>query len=958
MSDPASLATLDVLTKLGPAAFFTDFNLHALVVCRAINLSFEHGYSDGSCPHFEWLGAVAGACFGDYQAGFRFGQLGYDLVEKRGLKRFQARTYNNFAVQVLPWTRHVKAIRDLLHRAFEAANNIGDLTFAAFACSNLNANLLAAGDPLVEVQREVERGFAFVQKIGFGYAIDSLSPHLGLVRTLRGLTPKFGSFDDKELDELRLERRFASNPDLGPAEYGYWLRKLQARFIAGDYESAIEAASRAEKRPGAWQTTVDTADHYFYAALSRAAIYDSALPDERQQHIDALSAYHRQLEVWAVNCPENFENRAMLVSAEIARIESRILDAEHLYEQAIRSARANGFVHNEAVANEMAGRFYGARGFEQIAQLYLRNARQCYLSWGAEGKVRQLDELYPHLRKEQPVTDARRTIGAPIEHLDLATVLKISQAVSGEIVLENLIDTLLRTAIEHAGAERGLLILPRGAELRIQAEATTGGSSVTLELRDAPISSAELPEAVIQYAARTQESVMLDDASARGSFSNDEYIRRAHALSVLCLPLVKQGRLVAVLYLENNLAANVFTPARIAVLSVLVSAAAISLENSRLYRDLQEREAKIRRLVDANIVGVLISNLEGPILEANDAFLQMVRYTRDDLTSGRLRWTELTPPEWQALTERAVAQLRSTGTCEIYEKEYSRSDGSRVPVLVAATVIGDARSESLAFVLDLTERKRAEEERERLRQAQADLAYMSRVITVGELAASLAHEIKQPIAAAVMNARTCARWLQRDTPDIAEACEAASRIVKDTTRAAEIIDHVRSLYRRGTPQRELVDLNEIVREMMVLLQHEANRYSIPIRAELTPNLPKVMADRVQLQQVLMNLMLNGIEAMKDTGGELTVTSKSNEDGQLIVSISDSGIGLPQDPDRIFEAFFTTKSQGTGMGLSISRTIVESHSGRLWASANMGRGATFHFSLPSQAKTAEICEGAA
>jgi PAS domain S-box-containing protein len=958
MSDPASLATLDVLTKLGPAAFFTDFNLHALVVCRAINLSFEHGYSDGSCPHFEWLGAVAGACFGDYQAGFRFGQLGYDLVEKRGLKRFQARTYNNFAVQVLPWTRHVKAIRDLLHRAFEAANNIGDLTFAAFACSNLNANLLAAGDPLVEVQREVERGFEFVQKIGFGYAIDSLSPHLGLVRTLRGLTPKFGSFDDKELDELRLERRFASNPDLGPAEYGYWLRKLQARFIAGDYESAIEAASRAEKRPGAWQTTVDTADHYFYAALSRAAIYDSALPDERQQHMDALGAYHRQLEVWAVNCPENFENRAMLVSAEIARIESRILDAEHLYEQAIRSARANGFVHNEAVANEMAGRFYGARGFEQIAQLYLRNARQCYLSWGAEGKVRQLDELYPHLRKEEPVTDARRTIGAPIEHLDLATVLKISQAVSGEIVLENLIDTLLRTAIEHAGAERGLLILPRGAELRIQAEATTGGSSVTLELRDAPISSAELPEAVIQYAARTQESVMLDDASARGSFSNDEYIRRAHALSVLCLPLVKQGRLVAVLYLENNLAANVFTPARIAVLSVLVSAAAISLENSRLYRDLQEREAKIRRLVDANIVGVLISNLEGPILEANDAFLQMVRYTRDDLTSGRLRWTELTPPEWQALTERAVAQLRSTGTCEIYEKEYSRSDGSRVPVLVAATMIGDARSESLAFVLDLSERKRAEEERERLRQAQADLAYMSRVITVGELAASLAHEIKQPIAAAVMNAKTCARWLQRDTPDIAEACEAASRIVKDTTRAAEIIDHVRSLYRRGTPQRELVDLNEIVREMMVLLQHEANRYSIPIRAELTPNLPKVTADRVQLQQVLMNLMLNGIEAMKDTGGELTVTSKSNEDGQLIVSISDSGIGLPQNPDRIFEAFFTTKSQGTGMGLSISRTIVESHSGRLWASANMGRGATFHFSLPTQAKTAEICEGAA
>jgi len=557
------------------------------------------------------------------------------------------------------------------------------------------------------------------------------------------------------------------------------------------------------------------------------------------------------------------------------------------------------------------------------------------------------------------VTDTRRTIGAPIEHLDLATVLKISQAVSGEIVLENLIDTLLRTAIEHAGAERGLLILPRGAELRIQAEATTGGSSVTVKLRDTPLSSAELPEAVIQYAARTQESVMLDDASARSSFSNDEYIRRAHARSVLCLPLVKQGRLIAVLYLENNLAANVFTPATIAVLNVLVSAAAISLENSRLYRDLQEREAKIRRLVDANIVGVLISNVEGPIFEANDAFLQMVQYTPEDVTSGRLRWTDLTPPEWHAVTERALAQLRTTGTCEMYEKEYFRSDGSRVPVLVAATLIGDARSETLAFVLDLTERKRAEEERERLRQAQADLAYMSRVITVGELAASLAHEIKQPIAAAITDASTCLLWLQRDEPDIAEACEAASRVVKDTTRAAKIIDRVRSLYKRDTPQRELVDLNEIVREMMVLLQDEASRYSIPIRGDLTPGLPKVMADRVQLQQVLMNLMLNGIEAMKDTGGKLTVTSKSNEDGQLMISVSDAGVGLPgEKPDRIFEAFFTTKAQGTGMGLSISRTIVESHSGRLWASANTGRGATFHFSLPTQAKTAEMCKGAA
>ena len=323
----------------------------------------------------------------------------------------------------------------------------------------------------------------------------------------------------------------------------------------------------------------ETAEYHFYGALSQAASCESAAAGQRRQHVEALVAHHRQLEIWAANCPENFENRAALVGAEIARIEGRELEAERLYEKAIQSARANGFVHNEAVANELAARFYAARGFEQIAHLYLQNARHCYLSWGADGKVRQLDQLDPQLREEPPVAGPRSTIGTPVEHLELATVLKVSQAVSGEIVLENLIDALLRTAIEHAGAERGRLILPHGGDFRIAAEADTNAGAVTVRLRESAAATG-LPEAVVQYAARTQEPVILDDASAGGPFSGDEYIRRQHARSILCLPLVKQGRLVALLYLENNLTAGVFTPARIAVLNVLASQAAISLENT------------------------------------------------------------------------------------------------------------------------------------------------------------------------------------------------------------------------------------------------------------------------------------------------------------------------------------------------------------------------------------------
>ena len=254
-------------------------------------------------------------------------------------------------------------------------------------------------------------------------------------------------------------------------------------------------------------------------------------------------------------------------------------------------------------------------------------------------------------------------------------------------------------------------------------------------------------------------------------------------------------------------------------------------------------------------------------------------------------------------------------------------------------------------------KRRAEESRtraeEELRQAHANLAHVHRVTAMGELTASLAHEVNQPIAAAVTDANTCLRWLMRDQPDVEEARQAASRVVKDAVRASDIISRIRSLFKKGISQRELVDVNELIREMIVLLRSQATRYSISMRTELSEDLPQITGDRVQLQQVLMNLMINGIEAMKDVDGqrELAVKSQHAEDQQLMVSVNDTGVGLPsQHADQIFNAFFTTKPHGTGMGLRISRSIAESHGGRLWATENSPRGASFHLTLPTKAET--------
>jgi PAS domain S-box-containing protein len=307
--------------------------------------------------------------------------------------------------------------------------------------------------------------------------------------------------------------------------------------------------------------------------------------------------------------------------------------------------------------------------------------------------------------------------------------------------------------------------------------------------------------------------------------------------------------------------------------------------------------------------------------------------------------------KWQGAIDRAIAEKSD------YEVEFRilLADGSVKHIHTVGHPVLNASGDLAQFVgssTNITQRKLAEEA---LRQARADLAHVSRVTTMGELTASLAHEVNQPIAAAVTNANTCLRWLTRDQPDLEEAREAAARIVKDGTRAAEIIKRIRMVFTKDTPEWELVDLNDVIREMIVLLRSEATRHSISIRTELTPDLPAVMGDRVQLQQVMMNLIMNSIDAMNDVAGprELAIKSQRADNDQLMVSVSDTGVGLPaQQVDQIFNAFFTTKPHGTGMGLRISRSIVEAHGGRLWAADNSPRGASFYFALPTAVEAHE------
>ena len=370
----------------------------------------------------------------------------------------------------------------------------------------------------------------------------------------------------------------------------------------------------------------------------------------------------------------------------------------------------------------------------------------------------------------------------------------------------------------------------------------------------------------------------------------------------------------------------------------------------KLYEDLRRSERELRDVIEAMPTMVWIAGTDGSNEFGNRRWQEYTGFSHERTVGSG--WQDVVhPTDLKRHWEKWCASLVS-GEPFVNEVRYRQAaDGEYRWFLSRAVPLRDEHGNILRWYgvsTDIEDRKRAEEERERLR---ADLAHVNRVSTLGELAASVSHELKQPIAAAMTNAKTCMRWLQRDQPDVHEALEATSRIVNDGTRATEIIERLRSLYKKSPPQRELVEVNEIIREMGELLRAEADQYAVSIRTALVADLPKITADRVQLRQVFMNLILNAIEAMKETGGVLTVNTQLGENGQLLISVSDTGVGLPkEEAEQIFDAFFTTKPQGSGMGLSISRSIVESHGGHLWATANNGRGATFHFTLPTATET--------
>ncbi|CAN95609.1 Protein kinase [Sorangium cellulosum So ce56] len=722
MDHPEIKVAMRVLLGVMISAYFVDLKLHYLLLVRMVKLSLRHGNAESSAQAYTAFARMVGPLVGRYREAYLFGKLGYDLADRGHALSTKGAVFTLFGQQVVFWTRHYRETGFYARRGFNAAMEGGDWNNACYNCIWAAMFPLLSGEPLEDTLHLTEDRLGFVRKAGYAFVYDVLLGARHLIQTLRGRPVHYSMLDGAELDQAAFEARLDREGAVVPRCFHFSM-KAQAMFVLGAHREALAATTQVVVDYD-WKMDTNAlyAECFYYRALALAALVDdedrAAAPSPRPELPDGLLDCERQLGEWAASGPDNYLHKHALVRAEIARLRGQDLEAIGLYEQAISSAHEGGFVQHEAIACELAARLYRDRGLSTPADAYLQKARAAYFRWGAHAKVEQLDQRYPFLVERKPIAPTV-TFAVRAEQFDVLSVVKASQSISGELKLPRLLEMLLRTVIEHAGAGEGYVLLLR--EDRLSTAAAITGSGSAARLLDAGEALAALPQSILNYVLRSHERVLLDDAAGRHPFSEDAYFTRKKPRSVLCLPIVRQARLLGLLYLENRLVAGAFTPGRLTVLELLASQSAISLENAMLYTDIEQENAERRRaerelrgsqatlqaIVDNSAATIYLKDRDGRHLLVNREVGRLLGMPLDQII-GKTS-TELFPSTNLEIIADNDRRVLDSGEPLEFEEELIMEDGPHT-YLSLKFPLGESVMPGVlcGISTDITERKRAE----------------------------------------------------------------------------------------------------------------------------------------------------------------------------------------------------------------------------------------------------------
>ncbi|WP_437275190.1 AAA family ATPase [Sorangium sp. So ce375] len=749
MDHPEIKVAMRVLIGVMVPAYFVDLKLHYLLLVRMVKLSLRHGNAESSAQAYTAFARMVGPLFGRYREAYLFGKLGYDLADRGHALGTKGAVFTLFGQQIVYWTRHYRETGFYARRGFNAAVEGGDWNNACYNCIWAAMFPLLSGEPLEDALHLTEDRLGFVRKAGYAFVYDILLGVRHLIQTLRGRPAHYALLDGAELDQAAFESRLGQEGAVVSRCFHFSM-KAQAKFVLGSPRETIAATAHVIVD---YDWKMDTcalyAECFYYRALALAALVDAdeeraAPPSPRAELPDGLLDCERQLGEWARSGPDNFLHKHALVRAEIARLRGQDLEAIGLYEQAISSAREGGFVQHEAIACELAARLYRDRGLSTPADAYLQKARAAYFRWGAHAKVDQLDQRYPFLVERKPIAPTV-TFAVRAEQFDVLSIVKASQSISGELKLPCLLEMLLRIVVEHAGAGEGYALLVRGDRVSTAAAMTASGGAA--RLLDADEVSAALPQSILNYVRRSHERVLLDDAAGRHPFSEDAYFARKRPRSVLCLPIVRQSRLLGLLYLENGLVTGAFTPGRLTVLELLASQSAISLENAMLYADIEQENAERRRaerelresqatlqaIVDNSAATIYLKDREGRHLLVNREVGRLLGMTAEQIV-GKTD-AELFPSTALEIIADNDRRVLDSGEPLEFEEDIMMEDGLHTFLSVKFPLGESVMPGVLCGIsTDITERKRAELAERFLAEASRKLMALGYGVTLESVA--------------------------------------------------------------------------------------------------------------------------------------------------------------------------------------------------------------------------------